>query len=88
MCWSHCHRAYNKKLKEVVKNGDLRGRIDSDLQDIQWMVSSHEELGLVLDFVAAKHAEAARQSATDAEAVGAFFTYFFAQWGPESHVSR
>ena len=34
------------------------------------MVSSHEELGLVLDFVAPKHAEAARQSATDAEAVG------------------
>ena len=77
-----------KKLKALVKNADLRGKIDQDLQDAQWMISSHQELGPVLDFIATKHAEAVHDSAADSEGVRAFFSYFLTQWGPESHVSR
>ena len=88
MCWSHCHAAYDKKLKALVKKSDLRDEIDQDLKNAQWMISSHQELGIVLDFIAAKYVNVVYESAAVSEGVRAFFSYFLTQWGPESHVSR
>lgn len=72
----------------MVKNTVLREKIDEDLKEAQWMISSFKELGIVLQLITEKHTEAARGSAADSAGVAAFFAYFSLQWGPESHVAR
>ena len=86
MCWSHCHRAYSKQLKRV-KDVARRKSIDEDIQSLQWMVSGEEDFAVVLELLKRKHVEASLGT-DSATAVTEFFTYFFTQWGPQSHAHR
>ena len=88
MCWTHCCAAFRKKLRQLVKNKEIRKKIETDILEAQWQIQSFEEFPVVLNLIKSKHEGEVRESATDSEAVRAFWEYFFEQWGPDSHTAR
>ena len=88
MCWSHTNRNYTKKIKSISKiNKNLAKEIDIDICKIQWMVQTEQEFINVYELFEKKYMEG-NFIGKEKEAIEIFFSYFRAQWGPGSHVSK
>ena len=88
MCWSHKDAAYKPKLKALRKISPiLATKLEHDIHEIQWMVSSAENFRDVYSLLEKKFSMA-RHSAEEKALLETFFKYHKKQWGPESHVSK
>ena len=56
MCWAHKYRAYKPKLASLRKvNKLLAEEVDSDIKNVQWMVTSEKEFRVVYDLLEGKY---------------------------------
>ena len=86
MCWAHKYRAYKPKLASLRKvNKLLADEVDSDIKNIQWMVTSEKEFRVVYDLLEGKYING-NYNEEEKDLLSIFFKYHRQQWGPDSHA--
>ena len=88
MCWSHKDAAYKPKLKALKKASPiLATKLEHDIHEIQWMVSSKQNFKDVYELLERKFT-LGKHTAEEKALLETFFAYHKRQWGPDSHVAN
>ena len=86
MFQAHKYRAYKPKLASLRKvNKLLADEVDSDINNVQWMLTSKKQFRVVYDLLEGKYING-DYSGEEKDLLSIFFKYHRQQWGPDSHV--